>query len=241
MPLAGTVAVIGFLGIALVDSLLTEWFVHDLNQRGERVVATLQEPLSQARGPGDPVLPRALEEQARRDGWAYVLAVCDADGRWIYSTATLPPGLACDHAQSGLRKVSDGARHLSFLPLGADTRALVALVQDADFIARRSADLRDELAALLVLMSVLITLIAALVEALVVNPYHVEETADALHRALTIPEEERRLRMRSLRATVREFNVYRWAGRMLMDAARVRERERLAERIDEQRALVVAQ
>jgi trehalose-6-phosphate synthase len=68
-------------------------------------------------------------------------------------------------------------------------------------------------------------------EALIVNPYHVEETADALHRALTMPEAEQRERMASLRTTVREFNVYRWAGRMLSDAGRWRLRERIAERV----------
>jgi alpha,alpha-trehalose-phosphate synthase [UDP-forming] len=70
-----------------------------------------------------------------------------------------------------------------------------------------------------------------LAEALIVNPYHVEETADALHRALTMPEREQRERMAALRTTVREFNVYRWAGRMLSDAARWRLRERIAERV----------
>jgi trehalose 6-phosphate synthase len=68
-------------------------------------------------------------------------------------------------------------------------------------------------------------------EALIVNPYHVEETADALHRALVMPEGEQRIRMASLRTTVREFNVYRWAGRMLSDAARWRLRERIAQRV----------
>ena len=46
-----------------------------------------------------------------------------------------------------------------------------------------------------------------------------------------MPEEEQRERMRSLRQLVMEFNVYRWAGRMMMDAARLRRRERIAERI----------
>ena len=34
----------------------------------------------------------------------------------------------------------------------------------------------------------------------------------------------------SLRMTVREFNVFRWAGRMLLDAAGVRRHSRLRER-----------
>jgi trehalose 6-phosphate synthase len=69
-------------------------------------------------------------------------------------------------------------------------------------------------------------------EALIVNPYHVEETADALHRALTMPEAEQRERMASLRMTVREYNVYRWAGRMLADAGRSRLRDRIRARVE---------
>lgn len=68
-------------------------------------------------------------------------------------------------------------------------------------------------------------------EALIVNPYHVEQTAEALYQAVTMPEYEQRERMRSMRALVRDFNVYRWAGRMLLDAARVRQKEKLAMRI----------
>lgn len=43
--------------------------------------------------------------------------------------------------------------------------------------------------------------------------------------------DEQRDRMRSMRALVSEFNVYRWAGRMLVDAARLRSRDRLAGRL----------
>lgn len=68
-------------------------------------------------------------------------------------------------------------------------------------------------------------------ESLIVNPYHIEQTAEALFQALTMPDFEQRERMRSMRSLVRDFNVYRWAGRMLLDAARIRQRERLALRI----------
>ena len=70
-----------------------------------------------------------------------------------------------------------------------------------------------------------------LTEALIVNPYHVEETADALHRAATMPAAEQRERMARLRMTVREYNVYRWAGRMLADAGRWRMRARIEARV----------
>jgi len=69
-------------------------------------------------------------------------------------------------------------------------------------------------------------------EALIVNPYHIEEGAEALYRALRMPQDEQRERMRSMRVRVRDFNVYRWAGRMLQDAARLRQRERVRSRIN---------
>ena len=63
-------------------------------------------------------------------------------------------------------------------------------------------------------------------EALIVNPYDTEQCAAALRVALTMPPDEQRERMRSMRRRIQEFNVYRWAGRMLLDAARVRSRNR---------------
>ena len=59
------------------------------------------------------------------------------------------------------------------------------------------------------------------------NPYDIEQTSAAMLAALTMPVELQRARMRAMRTLVAEFNVYRWAGRMLLDAARLRERERL--------------
>ena len=67
-------------------------------------------------------------------------------------------------------------------------------------------------------------------EALIVNPYDVDECALALYQALTMPENEQRARMRLMRGLVREFNVFRWAGRMLIDAAGMRRHGRLRRR-----------
>ena len=66
-----------------------------------------------------------------------------------------------------------------------------------------------------------------LTEALIVNPYNVDQCAAALHVALTMPQAEQRARMHSMRGLIQEFNVYRWAGRMLLDAAHMRMRRRL--------------
>ncbi|MEO8636418.1 MAG: trehalose-6-phosphate synthase [Gemmatimonadales bacterium] len=67
-------------------------------------------------------------------------------------------------------------------------------------------------------------------EAIIVNPYDTDQCATALHMALTMPEGEQRARMRLMRGLIQEFNVYRWAGRMLIDAAGMRSRSRLLSR-----------
>jgi len=69
-----------------------------------------------------------------------------------------------------------------------------------------------------------------LAESLIVNPYDFEQSAAALHLALTMSPDEQRARMRSMRNLVQEFNVFRWAGRMLLDAARMRHRTRVLAR-----------
>jgi trehalose-6-phosphate synthase len=72
-----------------------------------------------------------------------------------------------------------------------------------------------------------------LAEAIIVNPYDADQCAAALHMALTMPRGEQRARMRLMRGLIREFNVYRWAGRMLLDAAGMRQRGRLLRRAAE--------
>src|SRR5256712_7775526 len=60
-----------------------------------------------------------------------------------------------------------------------------------------------------------------LTDALLVNPYDVEDMAEAIHRAIVMPAEERRDRMARMRALVREQNIYRWAGMLLSELARI--------------------
>ena len=46
-----------------------------------------------------------------------------------------------------------------------------------------------------------------------------------------MPADEQRERMASMRRLVSEFNVYRWAGRMLVDASELRRKERMLGRL----------
>lgn len=59
-------------------------------------------------------------------------------------------------------------------------------------------------------------------DALIVNPYDIEEMADAIVFALEMPPEERRARMQRLRRTIKEQNIYRWAGDLIGSLCEVR-------------------
>ncbi|HEY6183977.1 MAG TPA: trehalose-6-phosphate synthase [Terriglobales bacterium] len=59
-------------------------------------------------------------------------------------------------------------------------------------------------------------------DALLVNPYDIDETAEALRRALEMEPEEKELRMQRMRRTVRENNVYRWAANLVAELCELR-------------------
>ena len=67
--------------------------------------------------------------------------------------------------------------------------------------------------------------------ALIVNPYDLEQASAAIATALAMDPREQAERMRAMRQLVAEFNVYRWAGRMLVDAGRIRQQGRLSARL----------
>jgi trehalose 6-phosphate synthase len=113
---------------------------------------------------------------------------------------------------------------------GADVCVVTSLHDGMNLVSKEFVSARDDQQGVLIL-SRFAGAAREMPEALIVNPYHVEETADALLRAITMQPAEQHERMASLRSTVREFNVYRWAGRMLSDAGRTRLRERIEARV----------
>jgi trehalose 6-phosphate synthase len=59
-------------------------------------------------------------------------------------------------------------------------------------------------------------------DALQINPYDIDQTAEAIRFALNMEPEEKELRMRHMRKTVREHNVYRWAGSLIAELCELR-------------------
>jgi trehalose-6-phosphate synthase len=119
--------------------------------------------------------------------------------------------------------------HVYELYRAADFCVVNSLHDGMNLVAKEFVAARDDYDGVLIL-STFAGASRELTEALLVNPYDLAETAAMIKVALEMDREERRERMKLMRRTVKENNVYRWAGRLLMDAARVRQRERLRQR-----------
>jgi trehalose 6-phosphate synthase len=135
-----------------------------------------------------------------------------------YGTAEWQPVLLIDSAQDPVQVFE--------LYRAADFCLVNSLHDGMNLVAKEFVAARDDEDGVLVL-STFAGASRELVEALLVNPYDIAETASAIRMALEMPREERTERMRLMRRTVKESNVYRWAGKMLMDTQRVRQRQRL--------------
>ncbi len=61
-----------------------------------------------------------------------------------------------------------------------------------------------------------------LLDAVLVNPYDIEHTADAIRGALEMHPEEKTARMQRLRKQVKEQNIYRWAASLIGELCGVR-------------------
>ena len=111
---------------------------------------------------------------------------------------------------------------------GADLCMVTSLHDGMNLVAKEFVSARDDERGVL-LLSHFTGAARELPEALVVNPYDTDQCAAALHLALTMSSAEQRTRMRLMRGLLQDFNVFRWAGRMLLDAAGTRRRGRLPE------------
>ncbi|TPN57183.1 MULTISPECIES: trehalose-6-phosphate synthase [unclassified Mesorhizobium] len=105
----------------------------------------------------------------------------------------------------------------------ADVCMVTSLHDGMNLVAKEFVAARDDEQGVL-LLSMFAGASKELLEALIVNPYDAATMGDALLQALTMSQEEQRQRMQRMREIVRDNNVYRWAGSMLLDAARLRKR-----------------
>lgn len=113
--------------------------------------------------------------------------------------------------------------HQEILPYyrTADLCMVTSLHDGMNLVAKEFVASRDDLQGVLIL-SRFAGASHELSDALAVNPYDTGELADSIRRALEMSPEERRARMQRMRVTVREYNVYRWAGRLIEELCQIR-------------------
>jgi trehalose 6-phosphate synthase len=133
-----------------------------------------------------------------------------------------PPPIVLKIEHHGPREVYEYFR-------AADLCFVSSLHDGMNLVAKEFVAARDDERGVLIL-SEFTGAARELPEALIVNPYDADQCAAALHLALSMPESEQRDRMRLMRGLVAEYNVFRWAGRMLLDAAAMRRRSRLMDK-----------
>ena len=102
----------------------------------------------------------------------------------------------------------------------ADFCMVTSLHDGMNLVAKEFVSVRDDEDGVLIL-SRFAGASHELRDALIVNPYDLTGMAEAVRAALEMPSEERRARMIRMRHSVVDHNIYRWAGLLLSELARI--------------------
>ncbi|HAH06057.1 MAG TPA: trehalose-6-phosphate synthase [Elusimicrobia bacterium] len=113
--------------------------------------------------------------------------------------------------------------HQEILPFFklADLCMVTSLHDGMNLVAKEFVASRDDESGVLIL-SRFAGASRELRDALIVNPYDAEGTAEALRYALEMEPEEKSSRMKRMREVVRENNIYRWVGNLVTELTQVR-------------------
>jgi trehalose-6-phosphate synthase len=103
----------------------------------------------------------------------------------------------------------------------ADVCLVTSLHDGMNLVAKEFVAARDDEQGVLIL-SRFTGAARELRDAVMINPYDIERTADAIRYALEMEPEARTARMERLRKVVREQNIYRWAGNLIGDLCDIR-------------------
>jgi len=107
---------------------------------------------------------------------------------------------------------------LSLLYRDAEVGLVTPLRDGMNLVAKEFAACQREDSPGVLVLSRLAGAAETMREALLVNPYDIEKTTDQIHRALEMPTEERRVRMKSLRAREHKSDVHHWVASFLAAA-----------------------
>ncbi len=102
----------------------------------------------------------------------------------------------------------------------ADLCMVTSLHDGMNLVAKEFVASREDESGVLVL-STFTGASRELGDALLVNPYDKQQVAEAIRTALEMSPEEVARRMHRMRRIVREQNIYRWAGNLLLGSLRI--------------------
>ncbi|HSR12768.1 MAG TPA: trehalose-6-phosphate synthase [Thermodesulfobacteriota bacterium] len=113
--------------------------------------------------------------------------------------------------------------HDDILPFykSADLCMVTSLHDGMNLVAKEFIGAQEEESGVLIL-SEFTGAARELRDALIVNPYDIEQMADAIRAGLAMDAAEKRSRMQRMRETVKEKNIYRWAGDLVGSLAEIR-------------------
>jgi alpha,alpha-trehalose-phosphate synthase [UDP-forming] len=116
--------------------------------------------------------------------------------------------------------------HEEILPYyrAADLCMVTSLHDGMNLVAKEFVAARDDEEGALIL-SQFTGASRELRDALIVNPYDTDQVSDAIRLALEMDAEERHERMHRMRRTIRENNIYRWAGTLITELSEIRVEE----------------
>jgi trehalose-6-phosphate synthase/uncharacterized membrane protein affecting hemolysin expression len=112
------------------------------------------------------------------------------------------------------RKAQVGHDEIRRFYRAADLCLVTSLHDGMNLVAKEFVAARDDEQGALIL-SVFTGAARELRDALLVNPYDIEQTAEAIRVALEMEPEDRKARMLRMRKIVKEQNVYRWAANLV--------------------------
>jgi len=103
----------------------------------------------------------------------------------------------------------------------ADMCLVTSLHDGMNLVAKEFVAARHDECGVLVL-SIFTGAARELRDALQVNPYDIDQTAEAIRAALEMEPEEKQARMQRMRREIREHNVYQWAGSLIQELCDLR-------------------
>ena len=96
----------------------------------------------------------------------------------------------------------------------ADVCMITSLHDGMNLVAKEYVAARDDENGVLIL-SKFTGAVRDLKGAIIVNPYSAEETSEAINTALNMPLPEKEKRMKKMRESVKNYNIYRWSAEFI--------------------------